>query len=244
MNENSSTLKRAYYRYVLRPALHRAEIVLTVSEFTRRSICDWAELSETRVCNVGNGVSEAFFPAELQVDDAEHPYFLYVGNHKPHKNFDRLLEAFAVAKVASDFLLISTGDRTEQLGRRLDGLGLGERVRFVGQVGDHELASLYRGATALALVSLYEGFGLPLVEAMSCGTPVITSNVASMPEVVGNAAIQVDPLDVGAIAESLMKLASDSELRRRLRERGIERARLYSWDITANRISKAILACV
>ena len=244
MSENSSALKRAYYRYVMKPALHRAQMVLTVSEFARRSICEWAGLPESCVRNVGNGISDAFGPVDLQKDDGRQPYFLYVGNHKPHKNFDRLLEAFALSQVRNDFLLMSTGSPTDRLRRRVEELGLRERVRFVGEVSDHELASLYRGATALVLVSLYEGFGLPLIEAMSCGTPVITSNVASMPEVAGNAAIQVDPLDVGAIAESLTKLASDSELRQRLRARGIERARSYTWDITASRVIEAISACV
>ena len=244
IRENSSALKRAYYRYVMRPALHRAQMVLTGSEFSRRSICEWAGLSESRVRIVGYGVSDAFAPAVSDHADVQQPYFLYVGNHKPHKNFDRLLEAFALSKVRNDFLLMSTGSRTERLALRVNELGLGERVKFVGEVSDHELASLYRGATALVLVSLYEGFGMPLIEAMSCGTPAITSNVASMPEVAGDAAIQVDPVDVGAIAESLTMLASDAELRQRLRARGIERARLYSWDITGSRVIEAISACV
>jgi glycosyltransferase involved in cell wall biosynthesis len=244
MSENSSAFKRAYYRYVMRPAVHRAEIVLTVSEFTRRSICEWAKISESRVRNVGNGISDAFVHTALPHDEGGHPYLLYVGNHKSHKNFDRLLEAFALSRVPNDFLLMSTGIPTDQLARRVAELKLTERVRFVGEVSDLALASLYRGATALVLVSLYEGFGLPLIEAMSCGTPVITSNVASMPEVTGNAAIHVDPLDVGAIAESLAKVASDAELRQRLRAHGIERARLYSWDITASRVTEAISACV
>jgi glycosyltransferase involved in cell wall biosynthesis len=242
-SENSSTLKRAYYRHVIRPALYRAQVVLTVSEFTRRSICEWATLPESRVRNVGNGVSDAFIPAGPPHARWDRPYFLYVGNHKPHKNFDRLLEAFALSRVQDDFLLVGTGTPTDESRRRVQDLRLEDRVSFVGEVSDHELASLYRGATALALVSLYEGFGLPLIEAMSCGTPVITSNVAAMPEVVGDAAIQVDPLDVGAIAESLAKVASDSQLRQNLRARGLERAQLYSWDITASRFTEAISAC-
>jgi glycosyltransferase involved in cell wall biosynthesis len=244
MSENSNALKRAYYRLIMKPALHRARTVLTVSEFARRSICEWAELPESRVRNVGNGISDAFVPAALRQDDGKQPYFLYVGNHKPHKNFDRLLEAFALSKVRNDFLLMSTGSPTERLSRRMDELKLEGRVKFAGEVSDNELASLYRGATALVLVSLYEGFGLPLIEAMSCGTPVITSNVASMPEVAGNAAIQVNPLDVAAIAESMTQLASDSDLRQRLRMLGIERSRLYSWDITASRVAAAVSACV
>jgi glycosyltransferase involved in cell wall biosynthesis len=95
---------------------------------------------------------------------------------------------------------------------------------------------------ALVMVSLYEGFGLPLLEAMSCGTPVITSTLASMPEVAGDAALQVDPYDIGTISQALMKIASDQELRRRLGLLGIERARLFTWDITAKRVNDAIAA--
>jgi glycosyltransferase involved in cell wall biosynthesis len=240
---NSSALKRTYYRCVLKPALHRARVVLTVSEFARRSICEWAGLSERQVRNVGNGVSDAFVPAMARQDEVEQRYFLYVGNHRVHKNFDRLLEAFALSHVRDDYTLISTGFPSESLRRRVDELRLSDRVSFVGQVSDGVLASLYRGATALVLVSLYEGFGLPIVEAMACGTPVLTSNAASMPEVAGDAALLVDPCDISAISQGLTRLGWDSELRQQLRDRGIERARLYSWDITASRVSEALLEC-
>jgi glycosyltransferase involved in cell wall biosynthesis len=242
MEGNSSALKRAYYRFVLRPALHRAAVVLTVSEFARNSICEWGALPESQVCNVGNGVSELFVPGPASRREPASPYFLYVGNHKSHKNFDRLLDAFAISRVRDEYFLVSSGVADEALGRRVRALKLEGRVKFVGQLSDSELAELYRGATALVLVSLYEGFGLPLVEAMACGTPVITSNLASMPEVVGDAALVVDPLDVGAIAESLTRMASDAELRSRLRERGLKRARHYSWELTASRVKGAISA--
>lgn len=243
LESNSSALKRAYYRYILKPALHRAQVVLTVSEFARHSICNWGGISGSRVRNVGNGISEWFVPAPVDRQDGATPYFLYVGNHKPHKNFDRLLAAFAMSAVRSEYILKSTGTPAEDVRRRVKELNLAGRVEFVGEVSDLELASLYQGATALVLVSLYEGFGLPLVEAMSCGTPVITSNLASMPEVVGDAAIQVDAFDVGAIAESLTRMASDAELRSRLRELGIVRARQFSWDNTARRVAEAIATC-
>jgi len=241
LKENSSALKRAYYRFVMKPALHRARIVLTVSEFARSSICEWAGLSSARVLNVGNGVSEAFLPStDLQ---SEPPYFLYVGNHKPHKNFDRLVEAFAMSGLSQDYVLKSTGLGNPALMRKIDGFGLTHRVWFTGEVTDQALARLYQGATALVLVSLYEGFGLPLLEAMSCGTPVITSNVASMPEVVGPAAVQVDPYDIEAVSGAMIRVAGDRNLRLRLRNLGIERARLYSWDSTALRIEEALSGC-
>lgn len=240
--ESSTALKRAYYRHVMKPALHRAQIVLTVSEFARRAICEWANLADSHVCNVGNGVSDAFVPATPGPDCQERPYFLYVGNHKPHKNFGRLLEAFANSNLARNYSLVSTGFKTPVLQQIIDRLKLSDRVSFVGHVTDQELASLYQRATALVMVSLYEGFGLPLLEAMSCGTPVITSTLASMPEVAGDAALQVDPYDVGTISQALIKIASDQELRQRLGLLGIERARLFSWDITAKRVNDAIAA--
>ncbi len=243
MRQNSSALKRAYYRYVMKPALHRADVVLTVSEFTRRSICGWADLPESKVHNVGNGISGAFVPAGPTAWESQTQYFLYVGNHKSHKNFDRLLQAFALSGISGDYCLVSTGTPTAALSLRVDQLKLRDRVKFVGEVSDEKLASLYRGATALVLVSLYEGFGLPLVEAMACGTPVLTSNVASMPEVVGEAGILVDPSDIGAIAAALARLASDFDLRQLLAARGIARARSYSWDSTAGLVNQAISTC-
>jgi glycosyltransferase involved in cell wall biosynthesis len=241
LRENSSFLKRAYYEHVLKSALHRACAVLTVSEFTRQSICNWSGLSDSRVWNVGNGVSHAFVPA-TSAPDADRRYFLYVGNHKPHKNFGRLLQAFARADL-QDHALVSTGTSTPELQREITSLNIEGRVTFVGQISDEHLAKLYQGATALVLVSLYEGFGLPLVEAMACGAPVITSNLASMPEVAGDAGLYVNPRDVGAISDALIQLSSDRQLRELLRSRGLDRARLYSWDATAVRVNEALAAC-
>jgi glycosyltransferase involved in cell wall biosynthesis len=243
MSEYSSPLKRAYYQYVLKPALHHAEVVLTVSEFARRSICDWAEIPDSKVCNVGNGISDAFVFAPSSEVDQESRYFLYVGNHKPHKNFERLLKAFSLARVSDSCSLVSTGTPTKELLQVVAQLGLTGRVRFVGQVSDGALAELYRGATALILVSLYEGFGLPLVEGMACGTPVVTSNRASMPEVIGDAGMQVDPLDTEGIAEAITRLALDDDLRKGMSARGVARARLFSWDITGRRVAEALAAC-
>jgi glycosyltransferase involved in cell wall biosynthesis len=120
---------------------------------------------------------------------------------------------------------------------------MGEQMAFVGSVSDEQLARLYRGAVGLVFVSFYEGFGLPIIEAMACGAPVLTSTVTATPEVAGDAAILVDPYDVEAIAHEMKRLADDSSLRRELRERGLERALLFSWEKTADKVRAALAAC-
>lgn len=237
---NSTSLKRSYYRYIIKPALRRAHVVFTVSDFSRRAICEWGNVPEHKVINVGNGVSGEFHPGASEPCPVGHPYFLYVGNHRPHKNFERFLEAFARASLPIEYLVVSTGHPTNALRQTMERLKLAKRVLFAGNLSDARLAALYRSATALALVSLYEGFGLPIVEAMACGTPVLASTVASMPEIAGEAAVLVDPLDVDAIANALERLSSDESLRLVLKSSGLERAKLYNWDVVAQRVSSTL----
>jgi O-antigen biosynthesis alpha-1,2-mannosyltransferase len=240
--KNSNVLKRAYYASVTRPAARRARSILTVSEFSRRSICEWAQIDETKVINVGNGVSEAFTSVGPHFNSLGRPYFLQIGC-QPHKNFERVLRAFAASGLTRDFIFVSTGNPAPHLREVIATLRLEDCVSFVGVIPEEELAALYRGATALIFVSLHEGFGLPIVEAMACGTPVVTASVTSMPEVAGDAAILVDPYDIEAIRESLTRLASDTRLRESLRARGLERAKLYSWSSTAGKVSATLLSC-
>jgi glycosyltransferase involved in cell wall biosynthesis len=237
--ENSSALKRAYFRRFVLPAVRRSAVVLTVSEFSRQAICEWAQISPSKVTNVGNGISSAF-TTHGQKHIASRPYLLYVGNHKAHKNFTRLLEAFAASKLAPEMMLLSTGDASSQYRNQIEHLRLRQDVEFVGPQSDEQLAELYRGATALVLVSLYEGFGLPIVEAMACGTPVLTSNCASMPEIADEAALLVDPTNVGAITNGLVKIVADSELRLSLVAKGIDVAKRFSWDATAIKVKSAL----
>lgn len=241
VKESSSVLKRAYYASVTRPATRRAQMVLTVSEFSRRAICDWAEIDTAKVINVGNGVSAVFRTEGPRYTTAGgRPYFLQISCHMPHKNFERVLRAFAASGLARDFMLITTGEPSADLRQLVTTLGLEQHVSFVGKVSEEKLAAIYRGATALVFVSYSEGFGIPIVEAMACGTPVLTSAVTSMPEIAGDAAILVDPYDIDAIRESLVRLAGDTRLTESLRMRGTERARLYSWDETAGKVSAAL----
>jgi glycosyltransferase involved in cell wall biosynthesis len=241
--KNSSAAKRAYYQFIIKPACHRASFVLTVSEYSKNDICQWADVSAERIINVGNGVGPPFSPAGRKYEPG-FPYLVYVGSHKSHKNIPGLLKAFAISAVRKDVKLLLIGDPDEQLARALNYLGLDSDAMFIGSRTDEELSELYRGAVALLFPSLYEGFGLPPVEAMACGTPVLTSNVCALPEIVGDAAILVDPLDVESIAGGICALVWDSELRETLRKRGLARSHLFTWQETGAKILAVLRAAL
>ena len=231
-----------YYATVMKRASHLADRILTVSEFTRRQIVDWAGVSADKVVNVGNGVDSAYHP---QGDSYgfPFPYILSVSNRKPHKNELRIVEAFAKAGLDSRVQLVFTGEPTARLASWMDQQGVRSRIQFAGVVPEERLPSLYRGAEALIFPSLYEGFGLPIVESMACGTPVVTSNITAMPEVAGDAALLVDPRSVGQIASAMREIVNDSLLRRRLREKGLVRASHYSWEATCGRVYRLLKDC-
>jgi glycosyltransferase involved in cell wall biosynthesis len=163
-----------------------------------------------------------------------------VSNRKPHKNESRLVTAFASAKVAGVHLVF-TGDPSPEMTKYIEDRHLKDRVHFAGVVQEAELPALYRGAEALVFPSLYEGFGLPVLEAMACGTPVITANISAMPEVAGDAALLVDPISVEQIANSIEKVVNDDSLRLCLRNKGLIRAAQFSWEQTRQRVKKVIL---
>jgi glycosyltransferase involved in cell wall biosynthesis len=241
VDDNSNSLKRAYYRYLIRPACHRAQFVLTVSEYSRSEIIQWSKASGDRVVNVGNGVGPPFSPEGAKYDPG-FPYFLYVGSQKPHKNLHRLLQAYAQSGVSQDVGLVITGAPGKTLALEIQRLGLTRNVSFAVAKRNDELAELYRGAVALLFPSLYEGFGLPPLEAMACGTPVLTSNVCALPEIVGDAALQADPMSIDQIADGIRRLADDSTLRCALRGKGLLRSAHYTWEKTASRIAKILQA--
>lgn len=224
--------------------VRRAAVVMTVSEFCRDDIVAEYGVERERVCVVPNAVAVA--PEEdsaaradraawLHAQGLEAPFFLYLGNLHPRKNVDRLVRAFLAARssgsdLAEHRLVIAGaawwgGERTRELVARA-----GDHVRFLGRVSDRDRDRLLRSAQALAYPSLFEGFGLPPIEAMAMGTPVLVANATALPETVGDAALLVDPLDEDAIAAGLVRLAADSGLRRELGERGRRRAALYSYE--------------
>ena len=226
--------KDLYYKLIIRPAARRAYRVLSVSEYSRRRIIEWSGLPEERVVNVGNGVA-APFQADGDRYEPGFPYILYVGNFRRHKNLHRLLQAFHGLDYP-DLRLLLTGSLAPPIEGLLEILGLRSRVGFLGTPSDNELSSIYRGALCLVLPSLIEGFGLPALEAMACGTPVVVSNRTALPEIVGGAGLLVDPLDVRDIQRALDRVLCDSELRAARRQAGLRRAGEYSWDQVAARV--------
>ncbi len=237
--DNSNALKRAYYQFVIKPACHRAAFVLTVSEYSKGEIATWAGVDAEKIVNVGNGVGEPF-TAEGPKYEPGYPYLLYVGSHKHHKNLPRLLQAYGISGVRQDVSLVMTGEPSPELAAEMHHSNLGKSVKFLGTVNNENLAELYRGALAFVFPSLYEGFGLPPLEAMACGTPVLTSNVCSLPEVVGKAGVLIDPLDVGSIADGIRRLVESSEMRADLRQSGLNRAQEYTWTETARKTSEVL----
>jgi glycosyltransferase involved in cell wall biosynthesis len=228
-----------YYATVMKRACRAAARILTVSEFSRQQIIDWAGVSPDKVCNVGCGV-DAEYRTEGDVYGLPFPYVLSVSNRKPHKNDLRVVKAFASANLDSRMHLVFTGEPRAELVRTLEAHGLSSRADFVGLVPEERLPSLYRGAEALIFPSLYEGFGLPILEAMACGVPVVTSNVTGMPEVAGDAAMLVDPRSVEEISHAMGKIVSERSVRQQLIEKGISRAAGFSWTSTVNRVQKAL----
>jgi len=237
--EESSWFKRLYYDRIVKPAGFRAAGVLTVSEYSRMEILNWSGWPAERVQVVGNGIGAAFTPIGPAFEPG-FPYILHVGNHKPHKNIDRLMQALARCPIdlGIKLMFVSRPDVREH--QRLMALGLGRRIVYAGDVEDEFLAQLYRGALATVLPSLYEGFGLPALEAMACASPVVCSSTTSLPEVAGTAAIFVDPADVESISTGLKRAIDDVPLRRTLREAGPAQARQFSWDTTASRVFQTL----
>jgi len=239
VKSEQSLAKSIFYRYVVMPAARQSPAVLTVSEYSKSQIVEWANLSPDRVHVVGNGVSETFTPHGPSADLGS-PYLLYVGNYKPHKNVPRLLQAFARSAEARHFNLGLVGQAQDDLVALAESLKIRNRVHFLGAKTNHDLATLYRGARALLCPSLEEGFGLPVLEAMACGTPALVGAGHAAEEVADGAAIKCNALDVDSISAAIDQVAAGSQFRSELISKGIERAKHFTWDRVARRVSDAI----
>lgn len=235
----SSPLRRAYYAGVVRPATRRAWRVLTVSEYSRRDIAAWCGIDPVRIHVVGNGVSPVFRPGPGR--DARERFFLHVGRRAGHKNVRGLLRAFAASGLAGDFHLVFTGEADAATVQHARDAGVLDHVRFSGPVDDLALLGLYHRCTALVFPSLHEGFGLPVVEAMATGAPVVTSTTTSMPEIAGEGnALLADPTEPEQIAHAMRRLAEDEALWTALAARGLARAREFTWERVCARVAGAL----
>ena len=232
--EEASRFKALYYNRVIRPAMARAQRVLTVSEYSRQRLLEWSGVASEQVVVVGNGVDPSFSP-EGRSYQLDYPYIFYVRNSKPHKNVPKLLEAFAQMAIP-DLRLMLSGPADEATQHQALRLGIYERIIFAGRISDADLPAYYRGASVVTMPSLYEGFGLPPLEGMASGVPVVVSDTTSLPEVVGDAGILVNPEDAESIADGLTRALTDNELRSTLQQRGLARAKLFNWDQVAARV--------
>jgi glycosyltransferase involved in cell wall biosynthesis len=239
-----------YFRHYVPAVLRHSRAILTISESTRRDVLSFYDIPAAKVHVVRAGYDACAYTVApgAGVDAGGEPYALYVGNVMPHKNLLRLLEAFAMAVRPGDGRLVLRGwgrpRHVATVQRRIETLGLTARVDWTPYAPPAELPGLYRGARVLLLPSLYEGFGLPVLEAMACGTPVITANRASLPEVAGDAALVVDPEDTAALADAIARIFTDERLAKELRERGLARVDQFSWEKTARAIQWALDAAL
>jgi len=237
--------------FFARRALNRADHIFAVSHASKRDLARFFHIPESKITVVYDAVDERFLNEPLPADAdrilerhaVNSPYVLYAGNIRPQKNLPRLIEAFAVAKAElrgnpefEQLKLLVIGEalnRHADLRRAVVRARVREDVRFLGFVPGPVLRVFYSRALAFLFPSLYEGFGLPPLEAMAHGTPVLTSNVSSLPEVFQDAALLVNPENVFDIARGIRQILTENALRQTLRRRGYERARMYSWENAA-----------
>ena len=245
--ECSQPSLRAYLLRVVPPSVRRADVVLADSESTRNDVIELLGVGPDRVRVLYPGVDEGF----QRVQDAQvladvrqryrlpERFVLSVGTLQPRKNLTRLIEAHKQVRADADIELVIAGGAGwmyEGIFRRVEELGLQGAVHFPGYVGDEDLPALYTLADLFVFPSLYEGFGLPALEAMACGTPVVTSDVSSLPEVVGDAALMVDPHDVDALAEAMRRVLGEPSLRSAMIRRGLVRAQSFTWSRAAEEL--------
>jgi glycosyltransferase involved in cell wall biosynthesis len=227
----------------LAPSAARADRIVTPSQFTRDDVLKLLPVEPERVVVIPGGIDRSFKPQPAEEVAARlaplglraGDYLLFLGTIEPRKNLARLLQAMELAgpKIGPLVLAGGRGWNNAAIRDAIARLARDGRIRDLGYVADDLRPALQAGARAFVYPSLYEGFGLPPLEAMACGTPVLTSNVSALPEVMGDAALYVDPEDVPALAAALTRLWDDESLRADLRARGLARAQEFSWDRTA-----------
>ena len=238
----------AYYyaRHMIRGSLSRSDRVITVSRNTKADLCDHFPVDGEKIEVIYNGVAPIFRQRLEEGEllrwldrlDLRRPYLLFVGNPKPHKNLDNVIQAYARAREIAglDAPLVCVGGREAKelkVGQRAYQLRVADHVRLLGHVAQEALPAIYQGASLFLYPTLYEGFGLPVVEAMAAGVPVITSNKSALREIGEGYAHLVDPLDVEEIARAIAHCMTSTEHRDSLRRLGLHRSRDFDWRYTA-----------
>ncbi len=237
-----TSLGFAYARLSIRAAVRRARRIVTPSRTTAEDLKRLFGAVEERIHVIPNGMHPEFTATgDPEADerararlDVARPYLLHVGNHKPHKNAEGLLKAYQLMVhdgrgPVPPLLMVGGFSQDGELAKRAAAMGLGGRIRCLGHVERSQLAALYRGATTFIYPTLYEGFGLPVVEAMACGVPVVAGDIPAVREVAGDAVIRVNPREVVELGAAVRRLLEQPTLRNELRERGQKRACGFVW---------------
>ncbi|NJO04552.1 MAG: glycosyltransferase family 4 protein [Chloroflexaceae bacterium] len=234
---------RTYLDFATRLSARRATRILVVSEHTKHEVIGILGVPAERVVVTPNAARAHFQPPDPQVlarfrqqKGLPDQFVLYVGTLEPRKNLPTLIEAYQqVARHSSAPLIIGGGKGWlyQSIFERIDALNLRDRVQFVGYLPEEELPLWYAAATVFVFPSLYEGFGMPPLEAMACGTPVVTSNTTSLPEVVGDAGLMIDPHNADALAAAIRRVLDDTDLHANMRQRGLHQAACFTWSATA-----------
>lgn len=228
--------------------LKLADRIITISEYSKNEIIKHVGYPEEKITVIPTAVDHSNYYVKRDREIIEklgipknYKIILYVGSEQPRKNIPFILEAISHLKTKlPDIKFVKVGNpqspgAREELIKQINTLGLQNEVKFVGFVSESDITKYYNAADLFVFPSLYEGFGLPPLEAMACGTPVITSNFTSLPEVVGDSAIIVDPYDVKAFAEAMYNLLTDEKLREEMITKGLKRAKLFSWERSAEK---------
>jgi len=239
-------LGEQWSRYKALRTFHRATRVIAISQNTANDIHKYYQIPPEKIRIIYNGVGEEFFSAPLpdslksvRARYAIPPgdYILYVGGSDLRKNLESLLKAFSMLlRKIQQITLVATGGmgrKAKEIYQSISNLGLERNIVITGHVSDQDLRQLYAGTRLFVYPSLYEGFGIPILEAMSSGVPVIASNTSSIPEVAGDAAYLIDPYNIGALADAMEKVLQDDNLARSLQAKGLQRAKAFSWERTA-----------
>ncbi len=228
--------------------LKKADRIITVSEFSKNEIVNYVKYPEENIHVISNAVDHSIYYKNpdksilnrLNISSKDH-VILYVGSEEPRQNVDKLIKAFAkLKKKLPEIKLIKIGDSNlhgarEKLLRLITQLNLENDIIFAGSVPEEELSKWYNAADLLVYPCAYAGFGLPPLEAMACGTPVITSNTTSLPEVVGDGGIMVDPHDIDALSNNMYKVLTNDDLRKNMIKKGLRRVKLFNWDEAAKK---------
>jgi glycosyltransferase involved in cell wall biosynthesis len=231
---------RLLYRTMTPIMLSRIKSLLTVSNFSRGEISQFYNYPEKNIFVVPNAVSDAFQPGPPLQPHKQ--YLLAVSSPSAHKNFNRMIQGFLMLRGHQDLQLHIVGTASDVLADdNLQSLASRDpRIRFLGRLSDTDLIAQFQGATAFVFPSLYEGFGIPPLEAQACGCPVLAANAASIPEVLQASALYFDPLDVNHIAVAMERILTDLPLRQSLRRRGLNNVSRFSWEDSAQRVSQRI----